>query len=189
MVGLAIGVPAGLIIGYFVGAAHLFDSEVATPAPVAAAPIPAAMGQLAAQQRIMATEAALAQDPKNVQAWVQLGNDCFDMHLTQKAIDAYEKALALAPAMPQAPSVLTDEGVMYREQKDFDKAIACFKAASKLNPAHAQSVFNLGIVYAQDKHNTPEAIKAFNRVIEIAPTDPVAEQARKSIEELKAAKS
>ena len=185
LLGLAIGVPAGLIIGYFAGSAHWFDSDSATP-PVAAAnpaPIPAAMGQLAAQQRILAGEAALAQDPKNVQGWVALGNDYFDMHLCQKAVDAYAKALALAPNMPEAPGVLTDQGAMYRELKEYDKAIADFKLANKLNPAHIQSLFNLGLVYG-DKNDKAEALKAFNKVIELAPTSPTADQARKSIAEL-----
>ena len=189
LMGLAIGVPAGLIIGYFVGAAHLFDGDAPAPPPAAAnpAPIAGAAAQLAAQQRILAGEAAMAQDPRNVQGWVQLGNDYFDLHLNQKAVDAYDKALALAPTMPQAPGVLTDQGVMYRELKDYDKAIADFKQANKLDPTHVQSLFNLGIVYGTDKHDTPDALKAFNRVIEIAPNSPTAEQARKAIEELKAA--
>ena len=186
LVGLAIGVPAGLIIGYFVGAAHLFDSEAMTTAPVAAAPIPAAMGQLEAQQRIVAGEAAVAQNPKDAMAWVQLGNGYCDLHLAQKAVDAYAKALTLAPNLPQAADVLTDQGIMYRELKDFDKAIANFRQANKVNPAHVQSMFNLGVVYASDKHDTPEAIKAFKKVIEIAPNQPQAEQARRSIEELQA---
>jgi cytochrome c-type biogenesis protein CcmH/NrfG len=188
LTGLAIGIPAGLIIGYFAGSAHWFDSEAAS-APAAVvnpAPIPAAAGQLAAQQRILTTEAALANDPKNVQGWVQLGNDYFDLHMNQKAVDAYGKALALAPTMPSAPSVLTDQGVMYRELKDFDKAIANFKLANKLDPTHTQSLFNLGIVYAQDKNDKVQAEKAFTRVIEIAPNAPTAEQARKAIAELKA---
>lgn len=189
LTGLAIGVPAGLIIGYFVGAAHLFDGEASAPPPAASpAPIAAAAGQLAAQQRILAGEAALAQDPKNVQGWVALGNDYFDLHMAQKAVAAYDKALALAPTMPQAPGVLTDQGVMYRELKEFDKAIADFKRANQLDPTHTQSLFNLGVVYGQDKHDTPEALKVFNRIIALAPTSPIADQARKAIEDLKAPK-
>jgi cytochrome c-type biogenesis protein CcmH/NrfG len=174
-----------LVVGYFVGAGHVFESTPAAP-PVAAAPadpggIPGGLGQLQTQQRIQTEETALTQDPGNVQGWINLGNDYFDLHLAQQAVTAYGKALALAPKLPFAPDVLTDQGVMYRELKEYDKAIANFKQAGKLNPQHIQSLYNLGIVYAQDKHNQPEAIKAWKRVIEIAPASPQAELARKAI--------
>ena len=183
LTGLAIGLSAGLLLGYFASASHILDSE-ATPAAVAATPDPAALKQLETQQRILGTEAALVRDPNNVQAWVALGNDCFDLHLSQKAVEAYGKALALAPAMPMAPDILTDQGVMYRELKDFDKAIADFKEAGKRNPQHVQSRYNLGVVYAQDKHSPAEALQAFNKVIELAPTSPQADLARTAIASL-----
>ena len=118
---------------------------------------------------------------------MSLGNDCFDLHLSAKAVEAYGKALALAPAMPAAPDILTDQGVMYRELKDFDKAISDFKQANKLNPQHVQSLYNLGIVYAQDKHSPGDALQAFNQVIQIAPSSPQAELARTAIAGLKPA--
>lgn len=66
----------------------------------------------------------------------------------------------------------------------YDKAIATFEKASKLDPKHVQSLFNLGIVYSQDLKQNDKAIKAWNRVIEIAPTSPQAAQARVGIAEL-----
>jgi tetratricopeptide (TPR) repeat protein len=181
------GVPAGLLIGYFVGSAHLFDPEVPAPAAAPAAPIPGAGAQLAAQQRVLNEEAALAQDPRNAQGWVALGNDYFDLNLFQKAVDAYGKALTLAPEQAGAPAVLTDQGVMYRKLGQFDQAISNFKKASKLDPRFGPSQYNLGIVYAQDKHDAKAALAAFNRAIEVAPGSPTAEQARKAMAEMQAA--
>ena len=75
------------------------------------------------QARITAMQAVVARDPKNFDAWVQLGNDYFDTRQPQKAIDAYGRALELKP---DNPNVLTDQGVMYRDIGQFDKAIANF---------------------------------------------------------------
>ena len=186
--GLIIGAVGGVIIGYFAGVS--LSSPGAIPVsqgqPVQAAPIPGAMAQMAAQQRIAANEAAVAADPKRVGAWVDLGNDYFDNHQPEKAVNAYGKALALFPAgTPAIPDILTDQGIMYRELKSFDKAIANFKQANKINPKHLQSLHNLGIVYSQDLHNTAAAVDAWNKVIAIDPGSPQADQARKGIEETK----
>ena len=181
LVGLALGVPAGLLIGYFVGAAHLFDSEAVTTAPVAAAPIPAAMGQLEAQQRIVAAEAAAAQNPKDVNAWVQLGNGCADLHLSQKAVDAYAKALALAPGRPENADILTDQGVMFRELKQFDKALADFRQASQLNPAHVQSLYNLGVVYMADLKQPDKAREIWTKYLQFDSTSPTAQQIKSDL--------
>jgi len=185
--GLAIGVFAGFLGGYFVGAAH--GNEDAPPvaaAPPAGAPAAAPRpNPLVIQDRITADKALLAADPKNVQAWISLGNDYFDSQQAQPAVDAYAKALLLAPGNPD---VLTDQGVMYRALKDYPKAIANFKQASKLDPRHSQSLFNLGIVYADDLKQPDEALKAWNQLIANNPTSPQAMQAQAAMAQLKQAK-
>lgn len=183
LTGLIMGLLGGIIIGFFVGTNYVGGSGgeaqfQAPPSMGGGGPIPGGLNQLQAQQRISATEAALAADPKNAQGWITLGNDYFDMHQAQKAVEAYGKALVLDPKGPAASDVLTDQGVMFRELKDFDKAIVNFKQANKLNPKHIQSLFNLGIVYSQDKHDAKAALQAWNKVIEIAPTSSQAEQAK-----------
>ena len=99
------------------------------------------------QQRIAEAEKLVAQDPKNIQAWTQLGNDYFDTDQAQKAINAYAKVLELDP---NNANVLTDQGVMYRKVGWYDKAITNFERAQKIDPKHLQSLYNLGIVYATD---------------------------------------
>jgi tetratricopeptide (TPR) repeat protein len=172
--GLAIGVFAGFLIGYFVGSGRANDDAPAVPAPVAAtaAPRPNPMEY---QERIAANQKIVDADPKNEKVWIALGNDYFDLQQAQSAVDAYAKALALSP---NNPDVLTDQGVMYRQLGLFDQALANFQKAGKLNPKHLQSFFNLGIVYSQDKKNPEAAAKAWAKVIEIDPNSPQGLQAQ-----------
>jgi cytochrome c-type biogenesis protein CcmH/NrfG len=180
--GLAIGLFAGFLAGYFVGAAHSPHDPPAITPPPAAAGAPAGPNPMEIQGRIASNLQVVAGDPKNVNAWIALGNDYFDLHQAQSAVDAYAKALALAPGNPD---VLTDQAVMYRQLGAFDKAIANLKQATKLNPNHAQSFFNLGVIYAQDQKDNDDAVKAWTKVIEIAPSSPQAAQAKLFIEGLK----
>jgi cytochrome c-type biogenesis protein CcmH/NrfG len=136
------------------------------------------------QRRIAGEEQLVAQDPKNVQGWISLGNDYFDTKQRQKAIDAYARALALAP---NNPDVLTDQGVMYRELGAAEKAVANFKKAGEIDPRHIQSVYNLGVVYAYDLKDREKAIAAWRRVIEIDPRSPQAAQAQQAMADLQAA--
>jgi tetratricopeptide (TPR) repeat protein len=133
------------------------------------------------QQRLAIGEQLVQRDPKNRQAWVQLGNDYFDTHQPQKAVDAYAKALEL---QPNDPDVLTDQGVMYRELGRYDRAVANFEKANQLNPSHLQSLYNLGVVYAFDLKEPSRAARYWKRVIETAPGSREAVQARQGLASL-----
>lgn len=137
-------------------------------------------------QRITEAEKIVAQDPKNYQAWVQLGNDYFDTEQPQKAVNAYTKALEIDSNHQNTPNVLTDQGVMYRKMGLFDKAIENFERANKLDPKHAQSLFNLGVVYANDLKQNDKAIAAWQRYLAIDGMSPQGQQVKSMIEELKA---
>lgn len=202
---LAIG--AGLIVvaglaGYIIGFGRGLDAGMrgVGPAAMAGAAAPSALPPLPGGppgmppgmpatpepapdlvQRIDVGRRLVAADPKNRAAWVQLGNDYFDTHQREKAIEAYAKALALDP---NDPNVITDQGVMYRELGDYDRAIAAFEKANKLDRNHVQSLYNLGVVWAFDKHDVAKATAAWNKVIEIAPGSPQATQARQALADL-----
>jgi len=137
-------------------------------------------------QRIVEAEKIVAQDPKNYQAWVQLGNDYFDTEQPQKAVNAYAKALEIDSSSQNTPNVLTDQGVMYRKMGLFDKAIDNFERANKLDPKHAQSLFNLGVVYANDLKQNDKAIAAWQRYLAIDGMSPQGQQVKAMIDELKA---
>ena len=192
VIALVAGLVAGLAIGWSVGnsmsrpAGPIVAAPVAMPIPNPVGQMPQAMGQppeAQLQQRIATHEQLVKQDPKNVQAWVQLGNDYFDSHQAEKSIEAYGKALAL---QPNDPNVLTDQGIMYREVKKFELAAKNFEKASKLDPRHQQSLFNLGVVYAFDLKQTEKAIEAWTKVVQIDPNSQQAIQARTALGQLQA---
>jgi tetratricopeptide (TPR) repeat protein len=152
-------------------------------APPATGGIPVGAGSVADyRQRIASAEKIVAADPTNRQIWVQLGNDYFDTGQPQKAINAYGKALELNP---KDPNVLTDQGVMYRQAKRFDLAIANFEKAQQIDPTHLQSQYNMGLVYSQDLHQPDKAIKAWTRYLQLDSTSPKAQQVKAMIEQLK----
>ncbi|HLO69187.1 MAG TPA: tetratricopeptide repeat protein, partial [Holophaga sp.] len=118
LIGLGTGLVAGLLggfgLGYWMGTNQGHSHPAAAPATAQAPGMPPAgvppagvppqgMGtvQVDAFARISATKAALERDPKNFEAWVQLGNDYFDTHQPQLSVDAYAKAIALKPNHPQ----------------------------------------------------------------------------------------
>jgi cytochrome c-type biogenesis protein CcmH/NrfG len=143
---------------------------------------PAASANDNFQARIVQMQQVVARDPKNADAWIQLGNDYFDTRQPQKAIEAYSRALELRP---NDPNVLTDQGVMYRETGQFQKAIANFVKASEADPKHVQSLFNAGVVYLNDLKQPKKAIDLWNKVIQVAPQSEQAAQSRAAIEEAK----
>jgi len=134
------------------------------------------------QQRITQAEKIVASDPKNLQAWIQLGNDYFDTDQPQKAITAYGKALELDP---NNVNILTDQGIMFKRVGWFDKAIANFEKAQQIDPKHLQSLYNLGVVYMADLKQPAKAVKYWERYLEIDPMSPNSQQVRAMLEEAK----
>lgn len=131
-------------------------------------------------QRIAQAEKIVAQDPKNLNAWISLGNDYFDTEQAQKSINAYGKALEIDP---NNPNILTDQGVMFKKVGWYDKALANFEKASKLDPNHLQSLYNAGIVYAVDLKQPEKAVPFWNRYLKIDSNSPTAIQIKGMMEQ------
>ncbi len=128
------------------------------------------------QQRIAELEKVVANDPKNLQAWTMLANEYYDTDQAQKAINAYNKALELTPGNP---NLLTDQGVMFKRTGQFDKALANFEKAQKIDPKHLQSLYNIGIVYSEDLKQPDKALKVWNHYLELDSTSPAAQQVKR----------
>ncbi|MEN8258490.1 MAG: tetratricopeptide repeat protein [Thermodesulfobacteriota bacterium] len=117
-------------------------------------------------EAIKALEQTVGKEPQNYEAWVRLGNNYYDTGQNEKAITAYDKALAINNG---SANVWTDMGIMYRRTGQFDKAIESFEEGAKRDPSHIFSRFNKGIVLLSDLNDTAGAIAAWEEVLEINP--------------------
>lgn len=194
--GLLVGLLAGYIIGFEVHDAQARRGDVGGGMPSGMGQPPPGMGQpppgmaqqgpgpaqLAEyQQRIDMNQRLVAKDPKNVAAWIALGNDLFDTRQFQRSIDAYGEALKLNP---NNPDVLTDQGVMYEQLADYDRALANFEQAQRIAPNHVQSAYNIGVVWSKHKNDPAKATAAWKKVIQMAPTSPQAAEARQGLAQM-----
>ena len=156
VVTLVVGFIAGTIFGVMKADPLTGGQSVASPAAAGKPPV----------QMFQTLEAAAATDPQNAEAWVRLGNAYFDADQYQQAIDAYEKSLAIAPGNP---NVLTDLGVMYRRNKQPEKAVEMFSWAMQADPRHEVSRMNKGIVLLHDLKDETGAITAWEELLSINP--------------------
>jgi cytochrome c-type biogenesis protein CcmH/NrfG len=159
-----------LIIGFLSG---IVFSIYKTPAGVAGNKVAgeqteAVSGKLTAEQtqHLLQLELEVQKNPKNIEAWTNLGHLYFDSDQAEKAITAYNKSLALAP---NNADVLTDLGVMYRRAGNAQQAVASFDRALQVNAKHETARFNKGIVLLYDLKNQPAAIAAWQELVTLNP--------------------
>lgn len=142
-------------------------------------------GPIQAQDDVKLLKEAVKQDPGNVNARIKLGNIMMDTSRFNEAIDAYQKALDIDP---KNVDVRVDMGTCYRRLGRSDKAVEEYRKALKINPNHLYGHLNLGVVLAYDLNDSANAIKEFEKYLELAPNAPNAGQIRQEIQRLKAIK-
>ncbi len=120
----------------------------------------------------------------NANAWIALGNAQMDAQRFAEAIIAYQRALDLDP---KNVDVRVDMGTCYRGVGQPEKAIAEYNKASQINPRHPMARMNAGVVYAYDLGRKAEAIKEFEKYLELAPNAPNAADIREWIRKLQEA--
>ena len=129
-----------------------------------------AMGQqdnsIEVSAEILKLEQYLEKNPKDAEAWAQLGHLFFDSDQVKNAIDAYEKSLAIEPGKT---GVITDLGVMYRRNGQPEKAIEAFDKAILIDPSFETARFNKGVVLLHDLNDVPGGIRAWEELVELNP--------------------
>ena len=117
-------------------------------------------------QALAALEKKIRATPEDVNAWTQLGHLYFDTEQYEKAIQAYKRSLELDPSRPD---VWTDLGVMYRRTGNPSQAVKCFDHALSIDGSHQTALFNKGVVLLHDLKDTPAALKAWEKLVQVNP--------------------
>jgi Flp pilus assembly protein TadD len=73
---------------------------------------------------------------------------------------------------PESPDVLSDLGVTYREQGQYDQALELFHKAQSLDPNHWRSLYNEVVVLAFDQRNLDDADRVLQRLQQLQPGNP-----------------
>jgi len=148
------------------------------------APMPAPPGPspLEVASKIETLKEIVKKDPKNLPAWVELGNLYFDSNQPKEAIEAYSQYLAIKP---DNADVRTDMAIMYRNLGEMDRALEQFQKAAQSDPKHINSRYNIGIVLLHDKQDIKGAIKAWEEYLKVDPKSERAERVRAQMANLK----
>jgi cytochrome c-type biogenesis protein CcmH/NrfG len=183
------GVAFGLIAGWVIG------TQQATPRAPAAAPAqtsaaePAADGAgtraaLLDEAQVTALKSVASREPSNAKPRAQLGNLYFDAERYAEAIQWYGEAVKLAP---DDVNISTDLGVCYYYTNQPDKALAQFEHSLKIDPNHAKTLLNVGIVRAFGKQDLEGAVQAWQQVMKLSPESPEGQAAKRALDSLESA--
>lgn len=147
------------------------DSSSSTSAPISSAPISPSAGMPGNPGQMLAAQAApleakLKSNPRDVATLTELGNVYYDAGQWNQAITYYTRSLNESP---KNPDVRTDMGIAYFYSGDADRAIKEFEQALQDDPRHVQTLFNLGIVKEQGKHDHKGAVAAWEQLLKIDP--------------------
>jgi tetratricopeptide (TPR) repeat protein len=88
---------------------------------------------------------------------------------------------------PNDVNVNTDLGVCYYYTNQPDKALEQFARSLTLDPNHAKTLLNVGIVRAFGKQDLAGATEAWQKVMKIAPDGPEGAAAKRALDSLQSA--
>ena len=169
----ALALALALLVGMSLGRYVFPSSSPGSEAAGAKRPLSGDSGLVAAvnpsQQRLQSIfqhEEQLRRDPSNGEGWEHLGNLYFDADEPTKAVNAYNKALELNS---NNTSVLVDCGVMYRQLKQYDKALEYFQQALRIDAKHENALFNSGVVLYFDLKKKEEALTFWRELVKVNP--------------------
>jgi cytochrome c-type biogenesis protein CcmH/NrfG len=152
------------VIGFFGGIVFYIFKSDSTPALQQQGQVQQQVDQT--ENAIRSLEQEVLSNPNNLQAWVNLGHNYFDIDKADKAIFAYNKALELNP---NDANVLTDLGVMYRRNNQPNEAINTFDKAIAIDPSHPTPRFNKGVVFLFDLKDKEAGLAVWQELVDINP--------------------
>jgi cytochrome c-type biogenesis protein CcmH/NrfG len=171
----------GLLVGYYFGKQQ--THEAAAPAAASGPPVQSAplSNPSVLVQEEAALQASLRANPNDVSTLIRLGNLYYDHARWTDAVDAYGRALAIDS---KNVNVRTDRGTSYWNLGQPDAAIGEFKKSLEVDPSHAQTLYNLGVVYLHGKNDPVEARKSWERLLSLHPNYPERAKLEQQLAEL-----
>jgi tetratricopeptide (TPR) repeat protein len=134
-------------------------------------------------QEIQQLESLAKANPRNADAWTALGNAQMDAQRFAEAIISYQRSLEIDP---KNVDVRVDMGTCYRGVGQPEKAMEEYRKGMKIDPRHAMAHLNAGVVLVNDLGRRAEAVKEFEKYLELAPNAPNAAEIRQEIQKIKA---
>lgn len=162
--------------------------EHADPVPAVPQQVQPPMAPLAPRVEIAPLEQAVAANPKDAAALLRLANGLQDNRAFARAIDAYERYLAIDPNDADAR---VDMGVCYFELGRADSAggrsllqtaLKELELAARKRPDHQPAAFNLGVVNLT-LGDLETSNKWFKRAAELNPTSDLGARAKRMLEQ------
>ena len=134
-------------------------------------------------QMVQAYKAALAKNPKDLEANIGLANLEFDSGQWDKAVEYYSRAIAIDP---RNADVRVDRAIAYHATGKNDVAQKELLQVTRERPDHKNAWLNLGVV-SRELGDRAQAIRAWERYLELDPQGEHAAGIRQEIESLKRA--
>jgi cytochrome c-type biogenesis protein CcmH/NrfG len=178
----------GVLIGWIIGSQQGTGRVAPQPAAPAASAAPTSGSQTPPpldESRAAALRSTATQHPEDAATRIQLANMYFDAERFQDAVQWYEDALKITPKDLNAS---TDLGIAYYYMNQPDKALAQFDHSLSIDPKHAKTLLNVGIVRAFGKQDLNGASAAWEEVLKVAPPNSdEARAARQALDGVRAA--
>ena len=134
-------------------------------------------------EKIEDLKETVRENPRDLSAWVKLGDIYSKHNQYREAIEAYRQSLFIRP---NDPDIRTNLGLMLKDLGDDDGAIEELKKAAQYNPRHITSRYYLGLILLQKKGEAQETIRAWEDYLKVEPKGKRANQVRSEIERLRA---
>jgi len=81
----------------------------------------------------------------------------------------------------------TDLGIAYYYTNNPDKALAQFDTSLAIDPKHAKTLMNVGIVRAFGKQDLKGAAEAWQKILDVAPSSEEARAAKQALDGIRSA--
>jgi len=133
----------------------------APPASLSTAPLPQQLQQ-SAEAQAAPLLAQLKADPNNASLLENIADIYYDSQQFPTAIDFYQRCLKVQPSNT---SVRTDMATAIWYTGNVDGAITEFKKSLTYEPTKANTLFNLGIVLWQGKHDVAGAVATWQKLL------------------------